>query len=86
MQKRAKVLKTHSKKTDYVFLGNARPFPEQSSSIATCGVGIIQRGKGLVRGYALYRLTRVFHDMALLGLDLELSFNILHVQCNRYQK
>ena len=41
MQKRAKVLKIHSQKTDYVFLVNARPFPEQSSSIATCRVGSI---------------------------------------------
>ena len=50
MQKRAKVLKIHSQKTDYVFLVNSRPFPEQSSSIATCPVGSIKRGKGLVRG------------------------------------
>ena len=41
MQKRAKVLKIHSQKTDYVFLVNARPFPEQSSSIATSRVGSI---------------------------------------------
>ena len=33
--------KIHSQKTDYVFLVNARPFPEQSSSIATCRVGSI---------------------------------------------
>ena len=51
MQKHAKVLKIHSQKTDYVFLVNARPFPEQSSSIAICRVGSIERGKGLVRGY-----------------------------------
>ena len=32
-------------------LGKALSFPEQSSSIATCRVGSIYRGKGLVRGY-----------------------------------
>ena len=41
-----------------IFLVNARPFPEQSSSIATCRVGSIKRGKGLVRGYLSTYLLR----------------------------
>ena len=39
-----------SQSASSIFLVNARPFPEQSSSIATCCVGSIKRGKGLVRG------------------------------------
>ena len=40
-RKRAKILKIISQKTDQLFLVNPRPFPEQSSSIATCRVGSI---------------------------------------------
>ena len=50
IKKRANCAKNNRPKSGWLFLVNTRPFPEQSSSIATCRVGSIKRGKGLVRG------------------------------------
>ena len=50
IEKRANCAKNNKPKSGGLFLVNARPFPEQSLSIATYRVGSILRGKGLVRG------------------------------------
>ena len=50
IKNRANCAKNNRPKSGWLFLVNTRPFPEQSSSIATCRVGSIQRGKGVVRG------------------------------------